>query len=98
MNTHMIQPKLTEVLGAKGLSLYWLAQETGIAYTTLHRLRKAQANSVDFRVLDEICEALDCQPGDLLVRVSNGSRGTRIKADKTTGAKKSAKKKGTRAK
>jgi len=89
----MIQPKLTEVLAHKGLSLYWLAQETGIAYTTLHRLRKAQANSVDFRVLDEICEALDCQPGDLLVRVSNGSRGTRIRTDK-----KAAKKKGARAK
>jgi putative transcriptional regulator len=92
MNTHMIQPKLAEVLETKGLSLYWLAQETGIAYTTLHRLGRAKANSVDFRVLDEICGALDCQPGDLFIRIPNGSRGTRVKAEKP------AKKKGARAK
>ena len=92
MNIHMIQPKLSEVLADRGRSLYWLAQETGIAYTTLHRLGKARANSVDFRVLDEICGALDCQPGDLFIRVPNGSRGTRIKVEKA------AKKRGARAK
>jgi putative transcriptional regulator len=90
MNAHMIQPRLSEVLAHRGLSLYWLAQVTGIAYTTLHRLRKSQANSIDFRVLDEICEALDCQPGDLLVRVTNGSRGARVKAEKKPVTKKAA--------
>jgi len=54
----------------------------------LHRLGKAKANSVDFRVLDEICGALDCQPGDLFIRVANGSSGARVKAEKT--AKKGA--------
>jgi putative transcriptional regulator len=78
----MIQPKLSELLEDRGRSLYWLAQETGIAYTTLHRLGKAKANSVDFRVLDQICGALDCQPGDLFIRVPNGSRGARVKAAK----------------
>jgi putative transcriptional regulator len=86
----MIKPKLTEALAHKGLSLYRLAQETGVAYTTLRRLRKSQANSIDFRVVDEICDALDCQPGDLLVRVSNGSRGARIKAEKKPVTKKAA--------
>jgi putative transcriptional regulator len=90
MNARMIQPKLTEVLAHEGLSLYWLAQETGIAYTTLRRLRKSQANSIDFRVLDGICEALDCQAGDLLVRVSNGLRGAGIKAEKKPVTKKAA--------
>jgi putative transcriptional regulator len=86
----MMQPNLTEALAHKGLSLYWLAQATGLAYTTVRRLRKAQAKSIDFRVLDEICEALDCQPGDLLVRVSNGSRGARVKAEKKPVTKKAA--------
>jgi putative transcriptional regulator len=79
------------VLEDRGRSLYWLAQETGIAYTTLHRLGRAKANSVDFRVLDEICGALDCQPGDLFIRIPNGSRGTRVKPEKPA-------KKGVRAK
>lgn len=70
MNPIMIQPKLSEVLEVKGKTLYWLAQETGVAYSTLHRLGKARAQSVDFRVLDQICVALDCQPGDILIRVA----------------------------
>ncbi|MGH9846142.1 MAG: helix-turn-helix domain-containing protein [Blastocatellia bacterium] len=73
----MIQPKLTELLTDRNKSMYWLAQETGIAYTTLHRLGKARAKSVDFGVLDKICDALNCQPGDVLTRVTNGHAGTR---------------------
>jgi putative transcriptional regulator len=80
MNTIMIQPKLSEVLEAQGKTMYWLAAETGIAYSTLHRLGKARAQSVDFRVLDLICDKLDCQPGDLLVRiVENGQTGAPAK-------------------
>jgi len=82
MNTHMIQPKLAEILLDREKSMYWLAQETGIAYTTLHRLGKARAKSVDFGVLDKICGALNCQPGDLLIRILNGQTGTRSPAKK----------------
>lgn len=77
MNTHMIEPKLLQVLTDRDKSLYWLAQETGIAYTTLHRLGKARAQSIDFGVLDKICIALDCQPGDLLVRTASEQQATR---------------------
>ena len=38
----------------------------------MHKFAKARTQSVDYRVLDEICTALDCQPGDLLIRVLNG--------------------------
>jgi putative transcriptional regulator len=84
MNAHMIQPKLSEVLEDQGKSLYWLAQETGVAYSTLHKFNKAQTKGIDFRVLDEICAALNCQPGDILIRLPNGSakaakRGARAK-------------------
>lgn len=82
MNTHMIQPKLSEVLEGKGKSLYWLAQETGVAYSTLHKFNKAQTKGIDFRVLDEICAALSCQPGDILIRISDGAakrKGARAK-------------------
>jgi len=82
MNTHMIQPKLAEVLEDQGKSLYWLAQQTGVAYSTLHKFNKAQTKGIDFRVLDEICAALSCQPGDILIRLPNS-------------ASKSAKKKGS---
>jgi putative transcriptional regulator len=69
----MIQPMLSQVLEDRGKSLYWLAQETGVAYSTLHKFNKAQTNGIDFRVLDEICAALGCQPGDILIRLPDGA-------------------------
>jgi putative transcriptional regulator len=78
MNTpHMIKSKLAAVLADREKSLYWLAQETGIAYTTLHRLLKERAQSVDFGVLDKICQTLSCQPGDLLIHTPRGQNVTR---------------------
>jgi len=62
----MITNKLNDLLRKRGRSLYWLAHETGIAYTTLHKLGKQGTGAIDFRVLNKICGALDCQPGDLL--------------------------------
>lgn len=65
----MIEVKLKELLAARGRTRYWLAQETGIQFKTLARIEQAESsNRIELRVLDAICRALDCQPGDLLVR------------------------------
>jgi putative transcriptional regulator len=66
----MIQVRLKELLEARGKSRYWLAQETGIQFNTLTRIERAESsNRIELRVLDEICRALQCQPGDLLIFV-----------------------------
>ena len=72
-----IHTKLDDVLAERGRSLYWLQQETGISYTALLRLRKDRARSVDYEVLDKICAALECEPGDLIVRVTDEAKGKR---------------------
>ena len=91
MTALMIKPMLTELLEKKGVTLYRLAKETDLAYSTLHKFSNGRTVSVDFRVLDLICETLNCQPGDLLIRVPPGSRETRVKTQ-------SPAKKGARAK
>ena len=69
----MIEVKLKELLETRGRSRYWLANESGIEYNTLARIERAgQSNRIELRVLDEICRALECQPGDILVRVDDG--------------------------
>jgi len=78
MTNRMIETKLADLLKKKDRSLYWLAKETGIAYTTLHKLGKRETGAIDFRVLNKICSALECQPGDLLL----------YEPDKTAKAKK----------
>ena len=61
----VIKSTLGDVLESREKSLYWLQQQTGIAYTTLFRLRHGQASSVSFDVMNKICRALTCQPGEL---------------------------------
>jgi putative transcriptional regulator len=69
----MIEVKLRELLEARGRSRYWLAQESGIDYKTLARIARAESsNRIELRVLDALCRALQCQPGDLLVFVEDG--------------------------
>jgi putative transcriptional regulator len=69
----VIQVKLKEMLEARGRTRYWLAKETGIQYGTLIRIERAKSsNRIELGTLDEICQALECQPGDLLISVDDG--------------------------
>ncbi|MEM1403052.1 MAG: helix-turn-helix transcriptional regulator [Pseudomonadota bacterium] len=43
-----------------------LAQTIGISEQNLSILRTGKAKGVRFATLEKICEALDCQPGDIL--------------------------------
>jgi putative transcriptional regulator len=66
----MIEVRLKGLLESRGKSRYWLAKESGVQYKTLARIEDAEhANRIELRVLDAICRALQCQPGDLLVFV-----------------------------
>lgn len=43
-----------------------LADAIGISETNLSLLKQGHVRGVRFNTLQAICEALDCQPGDLL--------------------------------
>ena len=66
----MIEVRVNELLQERNRTFYWLAKETGISHTTLWRLKKAKAYGVTLDTLDKICQALNCQPGDILRFVS----------------------------
>jgi putative transcriptional regulator len=66
--TMTVETRINDVLAASGKTLYWLAKETGISYNTLHRLQSGTSQGITFEVLDKICTALDCAPGDLLIQ------------------------------
>ncbi len=77
----MIEVRLKQFLEARGRSRYWLAKESGINYDTLARIERAESsNRIELRVLDEICRALQCQPGDILVWVDDNKSEGRAKA------------------
>ena len=62
----MITIRVNELLEEQGRSFYWLAKETGVSHTTLWRLKKGKAQGITFDTLEQICQTLGCQPGDLL--------------------------------
>jgi putative transcriptional regulator len=62
----MIEVRIDELLVQRGRTFYWLAKETGISHTTLWRLKKARAYGITLDTLEKICNALNCQPGDIL--------------------------------
>ena len=66
----MIEIKLNELLEARGQSLYALAQETGVRYATLWGLSNNATKMIPLNVLDQLCETLKCQPGDLITHVA----------------------------
>jgi len=69
----MIEFKLTEKLEEAEMTAYRLAQITEIHETQIGKLKNGKAKGITFETLDKICAALNCEPGDLLVR-SKGKR------------------------
>lgn len=64
----MITIRLNELLKEKGRTLYWLAKQSSVRYATVWNLSRGEVGRLNIDALDRICEALDCQPGDLLMR------------------------------
>jgi putative transcriptional regulator len=54
------------VLAQKGMKSNELADLVGITTANLSILKTGKAKAVRFSTLEAICEALECQPGDLL--------------------------------
>lgn len=63
---------LKQVREARNLSQNKLAQLIGMSLQNVQRIEYEDAKSIPLETLDKLCEALDCQPGDLLIRVPDG--------------------------
>ncbi len=58
--------KLDDVLHDRRMTLTELSGKVGITLANLSILKTGKARGVRFETLEAICDALDCQPGDLL--------------------------------
>lgn len=65
----MIKLRLKSVSADKGIKQKDLAEITGIRQPTLSAMNNNTARHIPLDVLDKLCKALDCQPGDLIVYV-----------------------------
>jgi putative transcriptional regulator len=58
--------KLDDLLYDRRMTLTELADKVGITLANLSILKTGKAKAIRFSTLAAICEALDCQPGDVL--------------------------------
>ena len=57
---------LDVMLAKRKMSSGELAERVGITQANLSILKTGKAKAVRFSTLESICEALECQPGDIL--------------------------------
>ena len=62
--------KLDDMLYQRRMTLTELSEKIGITLANLSILKTGKARAVRFSTLEAICEALQCQPGDLLTFAS----------------------------
>ena len=58
--------KLDDMLHDRRMTLTDLADRVGMTLANLSILKTGKARAIRFSTLDAICEALACQPGDIL--------------------------------
>jgi putative transcriptional regulator len=61
-----IEVTLDAMLHARRMTLSELAEKVDITLANLSILKTGKARAVRFSTLNAICDALDCQPGDVL--------------------------------
>lgn len=65
----MIQLRLREIAESKNVNKSQLSLRAQVGLGVVRRYWDSDTTSVDLRVLDMLCAALDCQPCDLMYRV-----------------------------
>ena len=57
---------LDVILAKRKMSLTELSEKVDITMSNLSILKTGKARAIRFSTLEAICEALECQPGDIL--------------------------------
>ncbi len=57
---------LDVMMAKRKIGLTELSEKVGITLANLSILKNTRARAIRFSTLDAICQALDCQPGDIL--------------------------------
>ncbi len=62
----MIVINLDVMLAKRKMSVTELCEKVGITMANISILKNNKAKAIRFSTLNSICEALECQPGDIL--------------------------------
>jgi putative transcriptional regulator len=66
-----IEIRLDHMLLERKMTLTELADRVGITVPNLSILKTGKAKALRLSTLDAVCRELDCQPGDIIIRVDD---------------------------
>ena len=58
--------RLDRMMADRKVSLKELSDKVGVTNVNLSKMKTGKISAIRFSTLEAICEALDCQPGDIL--------------------------------
>ena len=58
--------RLDRVMADRKMSLNELSEKVGVSNVNLSKLKTGKVSAIRFSTLNDICTALECQPGDIL--------------------------------
>ncbi len=58
--------RLDRVMADRKISLKELSERVGVTNVNLSKMKTGKISAVRFSTLEALCEALNCQPGDIL--------------------------------
>lgn len=64
----MIYLRVNEILKEKKKTKYWFIKNMEGGYQSLSHLMDNRTTGIHFDTLEKMCEILDCEPGDIIVR------------------------------
>ncbi|MFF2317424.1 helix-turn-helix domain-containing protein [Arthrobacter sp. NPDC058097] len=67
-----IHCRLDELLEEREMTLTELSKKVGVSLVNLSVLKNDRARAIRFSTLTAICDVLDCEVGDLLIRSRPG--------------------------
>ncbi|GIE32598.1 transcriptional regulator [Actinoplanes italicus] len=62
---HRVSVHIEKLLAERGMTLTELSARVGITLANLSNLKNGHARAIRFSTLTALCDALQCQPGDL---------------------------------
>jgi putative transcriptional regulator len=66
--------RLDRVMADRKMSLKELSDRVGVSNVNLSKMKTGKISAIRFSTLEAICEALSCQPGDILEYSPDGEQ------------------------
>jgi DNA-binding Xre family transcriptional regulator len=83
-----VRLNVSEASQARGVeNPFQLSKQAKIGYALAHKLWNAQSSQVSLATMAKLCDVLDCEPGDLLVRERAKSSPAKARARKSSSRK-----------